>query len=82
MQAYKGRKQSTALPSYDIYEPQQPQGCNSGICPHLGSNQQLPNWASDQLNKREIIPGTETLPSYPGLMKLWILEKNLYPPSY
>lgn len=47
--------------------------------PHFGNNQQLSNWASDQLNKREIMPGTEKLASYPGLMKLWILEKESLP---
>ena len=31
------------------------------------------------LNKREIMPGTGNLANFPGIMRLWTLEKNLTP---
>lgn len=47
---------------------------------HAGGNQQLSNWISDPLSRREMIPGTENLVSFPGLMRSWALKNNLLLP--
>lgn len=46
---------------------------------YVGHNQQLSNWTY-LLNRRAIVSGTRNLASNTGLMKLWILKKNLPPP--
>lgn len=36
-------------------------------------NQDLSNWTQGPVNKRKIMPGSENLANYPGLVKSWIV---------
>lgn len=43
----------------------------------VGGNQQLSNWTSNPLHRKEIMPGTGKLTSCPTLMMPWLLLKNV-----
>lgn len=45
----------------------------------LSSSQQLSNWTTAPLNKKETTSGAGNLANYSVLMKSWLLEENIQP---
>jgi hypothetical protein len=77
MKTSKEGTQSIALPSYDSYNynnDKQHQKCTLVV-----TSSSLIGLL-ERLKKRETMPATGNLASYPGLVKLWILEENLQSP--